>query len=219
MGTAFRVALTGFGTAAKLAAGPLAISRGRTMEPAGTASAPPAHDEVRAWFEGVIRDNYRLLYATAYRFLRSVQDAEDATQAAALKAYRSLDTLARREAVVGWLVEITRRAALDAYRRRAANPVGSAGEDQSLLDRAGPGEDAGAAGGFADDEREVLLREFNKLAPGQAEVLTLRHLEGLDLAQIAGRLGLHEMTVRGRLFRAYESLRVNPAIRAVLRMD
>ena len=189
------------------------------MEPAGSASAPPAHHEVRAWFEGVIRDNYRLLYATAYRVLRSVQDAEDATQAATLKAYRSLDTLVRREAVVGWLVEITRRAALDVYRRRAANPVDSAGEDQSLLDRAGGDPADEAQGGFAQDERAVLLREFNKLAPGQAVVLTLRHLEGLELSQIASRLGLHEMTVRGRLFRAYESLRASPTIRAVLRMD
>ena len=188
------------------------------MEPAGPA-APPAHDELRTWFEGVIRDNYRLLYATAYRVLRNAQDAEDATQAAALKAYRGLGALVRREAVVGWLVEITRRAALDVYRKRAADPVAGAGEDSSLLD--GPGvEDGGPADGdFAQDERAVLLREFNKLAPGQAEVLILRHLEGLETSQIADRLGLHEMTVRGRLFRAYEGLRANPAIRAVLRMD
>jgi RNA polymerase sigma-70 factor, ECF subfamily len=185
-----------------------------------TSNAP--RDEVRTWFEGVLRANYRLVYVTAYRIVRNAEDAEDAAQAAALKAFKSLHALAHREAVVSWLVQITRTVALDLYRSRAASPAragGGGGDEESLLEHAAPDAGSPDPGAFNDDLRSVLLREFNKLSEGQADVLTLRHLEGLDVAQISQRLGIHEVTARARLFRAYENLRTNPRIRKVLGLE
>jgi DNA-directed RNA polymerase specialized sigma24 family protein len=87
-----------------------------------TASIDRGH-EGRAWFEQIITQNYRLLFATAYRQLGNAQDAEDAVQTSVLKAFGQLETLKNPATVVGWLVMITRRTGLDMRKRGGATKI------------------------------------------------------------------------------------------------
>src|SRR4051794_14397210 len=97
---------------------------------------PDAIGDLRSWFEGVVSQNYRLLFATAYRQLGAVQDAEDAVQTAVLKAFSQLGTLKDRAAAVGWLARITRHTCLDMRKRGGATKISTVGEDEDVvLDR------------------------------------------------------------------------------------
>ena len=53
----------------------------------------------------------------------------------------------------------------------------------------------------------------------QAAVITLRHVEGLEIAELADRLGITANNARVRLFRAYEKLRAHPRVRTALGLD
>ena len=59
------------------------------------------------------------LHAHGYRILGSVHDAEDALQAALLRAWRGLPRFEGRSPVRPWLHTIVSNAALDLTRRRA----------------------------------------------------------------------------------------------------
>lgn len=57
------------------------------------------------------------------------------------------------------------------------------------------------------DDRLDLVRAIARLTPGYAEVVTLRFLQGLTLAETAQVLGTTANAVKGRQLRALEALR------------
>ncbi|MBV9593497.1 MAG: SigE family RNA polymerase sigma factor [Actinobacteria bacterium] len=124
--------------------------------------------------------------------------AEDVVQDVLVRTHRHWDrigSLEHPEAYVRRMIvnEFT------SWRRKWARIVPSA---DAALDVAEPDPTAGIT------DRRALLAEISKLPRRQRAVLALRYYEGLSDAEIAETLGCAETTVRGYVFRALKTLRV-----------
>ena len=155
-------------------------------------------DAVRA----IYREYGRLVFAVAMRALGDRGLAEEVTQQAFVKAWRAARAVDDGRELGPWLVAITRRTAIDVYRReslRTGTPLESVPADDPAVvtSPASPEtlyetwEVRQAVGDLPDDEREVVR---------------LQHFEGMTHGQIADRLGVAVGTVKSRSFRAHRRL-------------
>lgn len=148
-----------------------------------------------------------------YRFLvRMVQDsatAEDLFQQTWIRLLEKIGSYDARRNFDAWLFAIARNLAIDHLRRRRGISLDEA--DDSGLARV----DRLTAGGrdaleqLLDFERGARLAEAIAELPAiHREVLTLRFEEGMKLEQIAEVAAIPLSTVKSRLHRALESLRM-----------
>jgi len=76
-------------------------------------------------FQGLIEPYRHEILVHCYRFLGSLEDAEDALQETSLRAWRRLDTLKEPGALRAWLYKIATRVSLDAIERQKARTLPS----------------------------------------------------------------------------------------------
>ena len=138
-------------------------------------------------------------YAVAYRILRDMHLAQDATQQALLSAWRDLPSLRDPERFEAWLHRLVVRACYaEADRdRRWASGVRLIPSDRATT--------PDSAGSIAD--RDELERGFRRLSPEQRAVLVLHHYLGYQLTEIAETLEIPVGTARSRLHYATRQLR------------
>jgi RNA polymerase sigma-70 factor (ECF subfamily) len=129
-------------------------------------------------------------YAIAYRILRDMHRAQDATQQALLSAWRDLPTLRDPERFDAWLHRLVVRAcyAEAARDRRWGSGVRLIPSDRSTV--------PDSASSIAD--RDELERGFRRLSPEQRAVLVLHHYLGYPLTEIAETLGIPVGAPRSR---------------------
>lgn len=178
---------------------------------------PQPGETQEQWYARIVGDYYRFLYATAYPIVRNASDAEDAVQTATLNGFKRLDALNDERAIVSWMAMITRNAALDIVRKRKRTAGGTGAADAEEIQIAADEPDERYQ--MDEDQREIVFDAVAELPESQAAVITLRHVEGLEIAELAERLGITANNARVRLFRAYEKLRANPSIRGALGLD
>ena len=119
---------------------------------------------------------------------------DDALQEAMVAISRNLGSLREPRAVRGWARRIAVREAVRAARGGRSVPV-----DPARL----PPPASVPDGATAVEVRAVL----DQLEPEQRVVLVLRHLDGLDEAEMAEALGVARGTVKSRLHRARAAFR------------
>jgi len=138
-------------------------------------------------------------YAVAYRILRDVHLAEDATQQALLGAWRDIPTLRDPARFDAWLHRLVVRACYaEASRdRRWGASVSLIPSDTSSV--------SDAATALAD--RDELERGFRRLSPELRSVLVLHHYLGYPLTEIAEIMDIPVGTARSRLHYATRQLR------------
>jgi RNA polymerase sigma-70 factor (ECF subfamily) len=152
------------------------------------------------------RDALRFLYAqyvdNVYGYVLSVvhdeHDAEDVTQQVFAKLMTVLPKYREQDVpFAGWLLRISRNAALDWLRGKRAIPCG---EVRPVGFERG---DDGA------NERAVLLRDaLSALPEDQRKVVVLRHVVGLTPGEIARRMGKTEPAIHGLHNRGRSALRL-----------
>lgn len=142
----------------------------------------------------------RAVYHLAYRTLRDVEEARDATQEAFFKAFRSLRTFQSGAKFSTWIFAITYHACCDRLNRRKRF------SSEELPERAdlSPGPEHRV---IALDEAARLRAAIEALPEKYRAVITLFHLQGRQYEEIANVLGLPLGTVKTHLFRAKEQLR------------
>jgi RNA polymerase sigma-70 factor (ECF subfamily) len=138
------------------------------------------------------------LYAIAVRMLHDRDRAEDAVQAALLKAWRDLPSLRDPSRFDAWLHRLVLRACYDEARKQRAFVA-----NISVVS-VEPGE-SDSSGLFAD--RDQLERAFRRLPIDQRAVIVLHHYKGLPLTEVADVLGIPVGTARSRLHYALRTLR------------
>lgn len=178
---------------------------------------PQPNETQEQWYARIVGDYYRFFYATAYPIVRNASDAEDAVQTAVLNGFRRLDHLNDNRAIVSWMAMIVRNAALDVVRKRKRTAGGTGAADAEEIQIAADEPDDRYQ--MDEDQRDIVFRAVAELPESQAAVITLRHVEGLEIAELAERLNITANNARVRLFRAYEKLRENPGVRKALGMD
>lgn len=178
---------------------------------------PQPGETQEQWYARIVGDYYRFFYATAYPIVRNASDAEDAVQTATLNGFKRLDALNDERAIVSWMAMIVRNAALDIVRKRKRTAGGTGAADAEEVQIAADTPDERYQ--MDEDQREIVFSAVADLPESQAAVITLRHVEGLEIAELADRLGITANNARVRLFRAYEKLRENPSVRSALGLD
>lgn len=138
------------------------------------------------------------LYTIAVRVLHDRDRAEDAVQAALLKAWRDLPSLRDPARFDAWLHRLLLRACYDESRKQRVFVA------NIRVVSVEPGE-ADASGRYAD--RDQLERAFRRLPVEQRAVIVLHHYQGLPLTEVADALGIPVGTARSRLHYALRTLR------------
>ncbi len=149
--------------------------------------------------ETIVRNYQSFVYRTAYGILQNAADAEDATQEAFIRAFRSLGRLREDRTFPTWLARIAVRISLDmvqAKARRAQDPT------EEIHGSVAGGEDAASL-------RIDLERALAKLSPEHRTVIVLRAFHGLEYDEIAEVLDIPIGTVRSRLHHARMQLRMH----------
>lgn len=165
----------------------------------------------RDCFYELIAPYERRVYLTAYEILRNPSDAEEVAQEAFLKAYRGLSKFRGDAKFSTWLLRITVNEARMRWRKVREVSL------ESLLpenDETGytPLQlaDWREIPGDALDKREMreqISQALAALPEKYREILTLRDINGLSVAETAEALDLGISNVKTRLFRARMQLR------------
>lgn len=157
-------------------------------------------------YEEIVRRYEQVAYRAAYLLLGSTADAEDVARDAFVNGFRALGQYRKGEPLRRWLLQLVASEA----RKRQRSPAQRA----HLLLRASPethGSDAaeppeGATGARA--RRERLLDAIDGLGDDDHDLIACRYLLGLSEEETAAVLAVAEDTVRSRLPRALERLRL-----------
>jgi RNA polymerase sigma-70 factor, ECF subfamily len=137
------------------------------------------------------------LFSLAFRILRDVETANDATQEALVTIWRELPALRDVNRFDAWSYRIVVNAA---YReaKRARRPPPTLLPWPSPVDR-------DLVGSVVD--RDQLERGFRRLPTEQRAALVLQHYLDLPLPEIAEILGVPIGTIRSRLHYARDTMR------------
>jgi RNA polymerase sigma-70 factor, ECF subfamily len=154
------------------------------------------HDGTRdGWEWG---EAHRVCLRLAYRYASNPSEAEDIAQDALLRAWRRRSTLRDAGRRNQWLATIVRNEAFRQHARVRPDPTAmiefrEGAEDERVL----------AAVELAD-----LHAALERLSQRDRQLLEMKYEEDLTQAMIASRLGIPEGTVKVRLHRARNKLRL-----------
>jgi RNA polymerase sigma-70 factor (ECF subfamily) len=154
--------------------------------------------------EALIRRYSGRLYRVAYSVLLDAQRAEGVVLEAFLAAFGELSRYEPTGKFAAWLTRLAYQQAR--AQRTAARLARSAALGEAV---------AGETPAVADPvrERQELERSIEALPEVFRTVYVLRMVEGISGIETAASLGLHETTVRTRLFRAHRRLAPDTAQR------
>lgn len=153
--------------------------------------------------KALMRMHHRTLYRTARAILRDDAEAEDAVQEASLQAFRALATFRGESKLSTWLVRIT---ANEALMRRRRNAKAAARTDMEPDDLAS-GEAGPESTAHGVELRELLEARIEALPEAYRAVFLMRAIEEFTVEETAAALGIPQVTVRTRYFRARSLLR------------
>lgn len=161
-------------------------------------------------FEKLMLAHEKAVFNLALRMTENREDAEDVSQEAFLKAYRSLSDFRGESKFSVWLYRIVSNVCLDFLRRKRRRP------SASLTVEDDEGEEVQWD---VPDERytperllerkltqEAVRKGLAALPENQRKILLLREIEGLSYEEIGEVLDLDPGTVKSRIFRARKRL-------------
>ena len=161
-------------------------------------------------FEHLVHAYEKNVYNLALRSLGNPQDAEDVTQEAFLKAYRSLSSFRGDSKFSVWLYRIVSNLCLDLLRAKQRRPVQSltVENDEGEVDELEISDEHFSPEKLLDRKltRESVQRGLASLPDDSRQILLLRELQGMSYEEIGETLGLEPGTVKSRIFRARKKL-------------
>jgi RNA polymerase sigma factor (sigma-70 family) len=160
-------------------------------------------------YEQIVTRYAPLVFGRCRRALGAV-DADDATQAVFLVLAKKRDQAAASPVLAAWLLTVAdfviRNAQRDRQRRRRA---------EHALPPPPPATDSHAMDDIQESLKEHLDASLAELPAAERDAVTLHHLAGHSLAEVAQATGAGLSTVKDRLKRGLERLRRGLALRGV----
>lgn len=165
-------------------------------------------------FEAILRRHNRTLYRTARSITRNDAEAEEAVQEAYLRAYQALATFRAQSSLGTWLTRIVINQALERLRQRKREVDTIASDnvinlethiDMAYKERWSSETPERAA--MREQTRKLLEQKIDELPAAFRTVFVMRALEDMSVEETAACLGVAEVTVRTRFFRARRLLR------------
>lgn len=193
-----------------------------SLDDVGLAKLCVARDE--AALRHVITANNQRLFRAAWSILRNRWDAEEAVQAAYLKAFDRIGDFAGRSALSTWLTRIVINEALGRLRSNKRRRVNLEAEGVSVLETYREAlmrgsETAPPDAALAREQlRQLLERAVAALPDTFRAVFVLREVEGMSVEDTAEALGIPAGTVKTRFHRARQRLQeaLAPEVRSAL---
>ena len=154
-------------------------------------------------FEMLVRRHQVRALRVARNLIADLDEAQDLSQEAFLRVFRSLERFDFEHEFSTWLYRIVTNLAIDHLRRRrVARSTSAHGDDDGsgldLVDDSAPAPDRPME---ANETARRVRACIASLAPHFQTVLVLRELEGLACTEIARIVGATHVTVRWRLHR------------------
>jgi RNA polymerase sigma-70 factor (ECF subfamily) len=163
-------------------------------------------------FHDLIRPVERAVFVMLFMLLRNEVDSEDAAQETFIKIYRNLHNFRGESKFSTWVVSIARNEGLAWLRKRSSRPEEPI---QPILDQDGEASTSDFTPALLTDWREVPLEALERKELGQClcravlnlppiyrDVVQLRDMDDLDIAETALVLGITQGSVKVRLHRA-----------------
>lgn len=155
---------------------------------------------------------YRLTGDSVYRFVlfrvRDEAAAEDVTQEVFIRAYRSLGKLRDPGSFRPWITRIAHNCVIDFATRRDSRPETAAAPDAAVWNEAGSPE------GLDPDRHmehvmdlETVLAACERLTDLQRQVIALRFISGLSVAETAAIMGRSANAIHNLQHHALAGLR------------
>lgn len=169
-------------------------------------------------FADLVRSNWDRVFSRAYGLLKNRQDAEEVAQDTFIRARNALHSFRGECSASTWLHRIATNLARNKYwywwRRKRGESLSidaSVGDEDSQIcladtlssDAPTPSQDV-----LASEFAELLPKAIETLDEKYAQVLRMRAERDLSYEEIASELNITVGTVKSRLSRAREQLRV-----------
>ena len=146
--------------------------------------------------------------ATAYKYVKEKQLAEDIAQEAFIKSYKSLDSFREESSFYTWVYRIavnTAKNYIVSSKRREEIIMTDLSEDNNYypekLDIDSPQDILNAS-----ELRDLIFATLSSLGEETRTALSLREFDGLSYEQIAEIVNCPVGTVRSRIFRGREMI-------------
>ena len=180
-----------------------------TISMSGLVSGPEA-----SRFSGLMEETYRKVFNMAYRLTGNRSDAEDLTQEAYYRAFRSFHDYQGDRPFENWIFRIVTRLFLDLLRTRRRRvkavsydaPLQHTGDENLYFETAdeGPSPEQAVLNDSYSEDLQIVL---NSLSPSQRMLITLADVEEIPYKEIAELLGKPVGTIRSRLHRTHKLIR------------
>ena len=149
---------------------------------------------------GALVDRYQKpLYNIALRILHDEADAEDAAQAAFVRAFQKLNTFDPKQKFFSWLYRITVNESINLLKQQDRFERFEGGRGENVPDS---GTEEHEERVEAESREQQLLDGLMELRVDQRVVIVLKHFQGLSYVEIGEILDIPERTVKSRLFTA-----------------
>ncbi|HVO71948.1 MAG TPA: sigma-70 family RNA polymerase sigma factor [Aggregatilineaceae bacterium] len=145
-----------------------------------------------------------LVYSVAYRVLNDSMAAEEVTQDTFMRLWHKSDAYdASKGSFITWLLTITRRLAIDTFRKLRRDPM----LDPVFIDAAPELWDNVLRAEEGGDLRQTLIDSVRQLPNEQWQAIELAYFYGMSHQQIADYLHVPLGTVKTRIRLGMEKLR------------
>ncbi len=155
-------------------------------------------------FEELVERYRSMVYTIAVRITKSEEDAEEVTQDAFMKAFRSLEKFGGRSKFSTWLYRIAYNEAVSRTRRNKGNDVSVDDEEAQVPEI----EETRTAMDKLNvsDRRACLEKAMEKLDEEEATIVTLYYIEEKKVGDIAKVTGSTKSKIKVKLHRARKRL-------------
>jgi RNA polymerase sigma-70 factor (ECF subfamily) len=159
-------------------------------------------------FRHLVREHSGLVYRVALRIL-GIQDAQDASQEAWIRAWRNIENFRGDSAFSTWLYRITVNTCLSVRRKESRRREREySGDELPFLPEPRGGDADPEAASLGTQRREELLAALDHVRAEHRAALVLRHMEGLSYAEIAQILEVPDGTAKGWVSRGRAAMLV-----------
>lgn len=145
-----------------------------------------------------IVNNQELFYRLAYSYVKNVDDALDVVGESVYKAFSSIDSLKNCDYIKTWFYRIIVNTSLDFLRKRKREILT---DKEFLLDQ-----NEGVMDQYSDVD---LKRALDALPETYKSIIVLRFFQDLKLKEIAEVVDENVNTVKTKLYKALEMLRIS----------
>lgn len=146
-------------------------------------------------FEKCVTCNKEKFYRLAYTYVKNSHDAMDILQESILKGYSNLSKVKDIEALDKWMSRIIVNTALDFLRKISKETVVE--EDNVIMNR------------VATTSDENLCYAIEALEPELKTIIILKYFHGYTINEVADILEISVSTVKNRMHKALNLLRVD----------